>query len=107
MNGTTINIENKTGKKIGATMPVYVLGGFIDVDKLVEISTTYSIPLIKDITEASGSFKNKKHAGTFGLTGVFSFKGNKIISTGGGGMSLTNDKETTIFTNKHIIRFVL
>ena len=74
-------------------MPVYVLGGFIDVDKLVEISSTYGIPLIEDSTEALGSFKNGKHAGTFGLTGVLSFNGNKIISTGGGGMILTNDKE--------------
>ena len=74
-------------------MPVYVLGGFIDIDKLVEISSTYGIPLIEDSTEALGSFKNGKHAGTFGLTGVLSFNGNKIISTGGGGMILTNDKD--------------
>ena len=49
--------------------------------------------MIEDSTEALGSFKNGKHAGTFGLTGVLSFNGNKIISTGGGGMILTNDKE--------------
>ena len=74
-------------------MPVYVLGGFVDIDKLLEISAAYGIPLIEDSTEALGSFKNGKHAGTFGLTGVLSFNGNKIISTGGGGMILTNDKE--------------
>ena len=85
--------EITSGKKIGAIMPVYVLGGFIDIDKLVEISSTYGIPLIEDSTEALGSCKNGKHAGTFGLTGVLSFNGNKIISTGGGGMILTNDTD--------------
>ena len=93
VNGKPFTTEKKSGKKIGAIVPVYVLGGFIDIDRLVEISFTYGIPLIEDSTEALGSFKNKKHAGTFGLTGVLSFNGNKIISTGGGGMILTNDKE--------------
>ena len=92
VNGKPITTEIVSGKKIGAIMPVYVLGGFIDVDKLVEISATYGIPLVEDSTEALGSFKKGKHAGTFGLTGVLSFNGNKIISTGGGGMILTNDK---------------
>jgi perosamine synthetase len=92
VDGKLITIEKKTGKKIGAIMPVYVLGGFVDIDKLVEISSAYGIPLIEDSTEALGSFKNGKHAGTFGETGVLSFNGNKIISTGGGGMILTNDK---------------
>ena len=93
VNDKPITTEITTGKKIGAIIPVYVLGGFIDIDKLVEISSTYGIPLIEDSTEALGSFKNRKHAGTYGLTGVLSFNGNKIISTGGGGMILTNDKE--------------
>ena len=93
VNGKTVTSDKISGKKIGAIMPVYVLGGFVDVDKLVEISSTYGIPLIEDSTEALGSFKNGKHAGTFGLTGVLSFNGNKIISTGGGGMILTNDKD--------------
>ncbi|MAD11870.1 MAG: hypothetical protein CMC04_04030 [Flavobacteriaceae bacterium] len=93
VNGKSITTEIVSGKKIGAIIPVYVLGGFIEVDKLVEISTTYGIPLIEDSTEALGSFKDAKHAGTFGLTGVLSFNGNKIISTGGGGMILTNDED--------------
>lgn len=87
-----LTIEKNSGKKIGAIMPVYVLGGFTNVDKLVELSSTYGIPLIEDSTEALGSFKKGRHAGTFGLTGVLSFNGNKIISTGGGGMILTDDE---------------
>ena len=93
INGKPITTEKTSGKKISAIMPVYVLGGFIDIGKLSDISNSYGIPLIEDSTEALGSFKNEKHAGTFGLTGVLSFNGNKIISTGGGGMILTNDKE--------------
>ena len=93
VNSKPVTTEIASGKRIGAIMPVYVLGGFIDIDKLVEISATYGIQLIEDSTEALGSFKNGKHSGSFGLTGVLSFNGNKIISTGGGGMILTNDKE--------------
>ena len=100
--GKPITTEKISGKKIGAIMPVYVLGGFIDFERLVEISTSYGIPLIEDSTEALGSFKNGKHAGTFGLAGVLSFNGNKIISTGGGGMILTNDKDIAEKA-KHII----
>ena len=93
INGKLVTKEKKTGKKIGAIMPVYVLGGLVDIDKLLKISSNFGIPIIEDSTEALGSFKNGKHAGTFGLTGVLSFNGNKIISTGGGGMILTNDRE--------------
>ena len=91
-----ITIEKLSGKKIGAIMPVYVLGGFVNTDKLLKISTKYGIPIIEDSTEALGSFKKGKHAGTFGLTGVLSFNGNKIISTGGGGMILTDNEDLAI-----------
>jgi len=94
--GKPITIEKFTGKKIGAIMPVYVLGGFVNTDKLLMISAQYGIPVIEDSTEALGSFKKGKHAGTFGLTGVLSFNGNKIISTGGGGMILTNNEDIAI-----------
>jgi perosamine synthetase len=93
VNGKPVTTDNNSGKKIGAIMPVYVLGKFIDIDRLLDISSDYGIPIIEDSTEALGSFKNGKHAGTFGLTGVLSFNGNKIISTGGGGMILTNNKD--------------
>ncbi len=88
-----ITVEKSSGKKIGAIMPVYVLGGFVNINKLLKISKNYGIPIIEDCTEALGSFKGGKHSGTFGLTGVLSFNGNKIISTGGGGMILTNNKD--------------
>ena len=93
VDGKPITIEKSTGKRIGAIMPVYVLGGCVNINKLLKISRTYGIPLVEDSTEALGSLQNGKHAGTYGLTGVLSFNGNKIISTGGGGMILTNDKK--------------
>ena len=93
VNGETTTFDNVSGKKIGAIVPVYVLGAFIDINRLLEITSLYGIHIIEDSTEALGSFKSTKHAGTFGLTGVLSFNGNKIISTGGGGIILTNDKE--------------
>ncbi|MDC0606048.1 LegC family aminotransferase [Flavobacteriaceae bacterium] len=93
VNEKPITTVLNSGKKIGAIIPVYVLGGFIDIDRLVEISSKYGISIIEDSTEALGSFKDGKHAGTFGVTGVLSFNGNKIISSGGGGMILTNDEE--------------
>lgn len=91
-----ITKEKVSGKRIGAIMPVYVLGGFVEIDELLTISNSYGIPIIEDSTEALGSFKNNKHAGTYGLAGVISFNGNKIISTGGGGMILTNNKEIAL-----------
>ena len=93
VDGNLITTENVSGKKIGAIVPVYVLGGFVDIQRLLGISRKYGIPLVEDSTEALGSFHGEQHAGTFGLTGVLSFNGNKIISTGGGGMILTDDKE--------------
>ena len=93
INQKKVTTEKTTGKKIGAIMPVYVLGGFVNIDQLLKISETYGIPIVEDSTEALGSFKNGKHSGTYGLAGVLSFNGNKIISTGGGGMILTDDED--------------
>jgi perosamine synthetase len=83
--------HNSSQKRIGAIVPVHVLGALVDIDKLLDISDKYHIPIVEDSTEALGSTFKGKHAGTFGKLGVFSFNGNKIISTGGGGMIITHD----------------
>jgi perosamine synthetase len=85
VNGKPITTEITSGKKIGAIVPVYVLGGFVNIDKLVGNQFYLWYPLIEIVQRHLEAFKNEKHAGTFGLTGVLSFNGNKIISTGGGG----------------------
>lgn len=82
-----------TKQRIAAIMPVHVLGNIGDLDKLNEISEKYDLPIIEDSTESLGSFYKGKHTGTFGKLGVFSFNGNKIITTGGGGMIVTDDEE--------------
>lgn len=90
-----------TKQRIAAIMPVHVLGNIGDLDKLVAISEKYNLPIIEDSTESLGSFYKGKHTGTFGKLGVFSFNGNKIITTGGGGMIVTDD-EALARRGKHL-----
>jgi len=89
----TFTFNKSTNKRIKAIMPVHVLGNMGDIDRLTAIAKKYHLDIIEDSTEALGSFYKNKHAGTFGKFGVFSFNGNKIISTGGGGVMVTNDEE--------------
>lgn len=98
-NDTCFLKEN--GRVLRAIMPVHVLGNMCDMEKLLVIAKKYCIVIIEDSTEALGSNFKKKHAGTFGLFGCVSFNGNKIITTGGGGMILTND-EALAKKAKHI-----
>ena len=86
-------INKKNNKVIKAIIPVHVLGNICDIDKLLKIAKKYNLQIIEDSTESLGSKFNGKYAGTFGNFGVFSFNGNKIISTGGGGMIITDNKE--------------
>jgi len=90
-NGCLYNKHN--GRKISAVVPVHVFGHPCRIDELVDICDKYNLPIIEDSTEALGSWYKGKHCGTFGKIGVFSFNGNKIITTGGGGMVVTDDKE--------------
>ena len=78
---------------IRCIMPVHVLGNMCDMDRLLEISSRFNLKVVEDATESLGSYHNGKHSGTFGLFGCISFNGNKIITTGGGGMILTNDAD--------------
>jgi perosamine synthetase len=85
-------VYNKTGRVIRAIMPVHVLGNICDMDTLMDIANTYQIKVVEDSTESLGSYYKGKHTGGFGLMGTFSFNGNKIITTGGGGVIVTNDE---------------
>lgn len=75
-----------TNRQIKAIVPVYVLGNAYNIDSVVKMAEKYNLLIVEDSTEALGTFIKNEHAGTFGNAGVFSFNGNKIISTGGGGM---------------------
>ena len=95
-NNTTIKnqqcINNKTGKVIKACVPMHTFGHPCSIDKLKEICDKHHVFLIEDAAESVGSIYKGKHTGTFGQVGVMSFNGNKIITAGGGGCIVTNDK---------------
>jgi len=84
--------HKSSGKRIPVLMPVHVLGNICDMDRLLAIAKAHNVTVIEDSTEALGSYYKGKHAGSFGLMGTFSYNGNKIITTGGGGMILTDDE---------------
>ena len=85
-------INNKTGKIIRACIPMHTFGHACKIDEIKLICDEYFIFLIEDAAESLGSFYKEKHTGTFGGLGNFSFNGNKIITSGGGGCIITNDK---------------
>ena len=70
---------------------MHTFGFPADIEALVRLCEAYHIVLIEDAAESLGSFYKGQHTGTFGLMGTLSFNGNKTITTGGGGMILTND----------------
>ena len=82
-----------TKRLIRAIIPVHLFGLPAQITELLRISRKYKLKVIEDSSEALGSFYKSKHVGTFGDFGVLSFNGNKIITTGGGGMILTNNEK--------------
>lgn len=90
-------INKTTGRIIKAILPVHVFGSPCDMREIMRIALAYRLKVVEDATEslgsyyASGIYKNK-FTGTIGDFGVFSFNGNKIITTGGGGMIVTNNR---------------
>jgi len=80
-------------KKPKAIIPVHLYGMPVKMEEIMRIARKYRIPVIEDAAEALGSSIHGKQCGTFGDFGVISFNGNKIITTSGGGMLLSNDKE--------------
>ncbi|OGV13393.1 MAG: aminotransferase DegT [Stygiobacter sp. RIFOXYC12_FULL_38_8] len=82
-----------TNKPISAIVPMHTFGFPCRIDEIVEIGNKYNIPVIEDSAESLGSYYKNKHTGTFGLAGIFSYNGNKTITTGGGGMIITDNEE--------------
>lgn len=75
---------------IRACVPMHSFGHPCDLDALVAVCSKWHIALVEDAAESLGSLYKGRHTGTFGMLGVLSFNGNKIITTGGGGMILSN-----------------
>lgn len=86
-----INIGS--GKKISAVIPMHTFGHPCKIKEISDICDEFGLTLIEDAAESLGSYYKSIHTGLFGSLGVLSFNGNKIITTGGGGMILTNNKE--------------
>lgn len=82
----------KDGRRIGAIMPVHILGNMCDMDRFLSIVKKYPLPIVEDATEALGTTYKGVSAGKFSPLAAFSFNGNKIISTGGGGVIVTDDE---------------
>lgn len=80
-------------KRPKAVLVVHLYGLSADMDKIVEICKKRNVPIIEDAAESLGTLYKGKYTGTFGDYGIFSFNGNKIITTSGGGMLVSNNEE--------------
>lgn len=90
-------IDANSGKTVKAVIPVHVFGDHCDMVRLMQLADQYHLFVIEDATESLGGTFSQgayagRHTGTVGHAGVFSFNGNKIITTGGGGMIVSNDE---------------
>lgn len=77
-------------RPVRACLPMHTFGHPADIDGLVAVCAEWQIALVEDAAESLGSLYKGRHTGTIGLIGTLSFNGNKIVTTGGGGMLLTN-----------------
>ncbi|MEG3934357.1 DegT/DnrJ/EryC1/StrS family aminotransferase [Microcoleus sp. T3_B1] len=83
----------KTGKLPKAVVIVHLYGQSCDIDPILEACNTYEIPLIEDAAESLGATYKNRSPGSVGKIGIFSFNGNKIITTSGGGMLVSDDQK--------------
>lgn len=88
-----IEQEQRSGKRVGALVPVDIYGRLADYPTLLEISASEGIPLVADAAESLGASRDDSLSGSFGDAAVVSFNGNKIMTTSGGGMFLSDDPE--------------
>lgn len=91
LDGDGICRTKSDDKVIRACVPMHTFGFPIDIDGVLEVCRQWNLAMVEDAAESLGSFYKGRHTGTFGLLGILSFNGNKIITTGGGGMILTDD----------------
>lgn len=84
---------NKVGKLPKAIILVHLYGQSAKLDEILSLCNQYNVPIVEDAAESLGSTYKGKASGTFGRFGVYSFNGNKIITTSGGGMLVSNDVE--------------
>lgn len=88
--------NRSTGRRIAACVPMHTFGHPARIEEIVEICGRYGIVVVEDSAESLGSYYRGRHTGTFGKAGILSFNGNKPVTTGGGGMLITNDDAVAI-----------
>lgn len=82
----------KNGRVFRACLPMHTFGHPVELEHLIVVCERWGLALVEDAAESLGSLYNGQHTGTFGRLGTLSFNGNKIITTGGGGMILTDEE---------------
>ena len=85
--------NKSTGRKISACLPMHTFGFPVHLDELIKVCKSWRIPIVEDAAESLGSEYKGKPTGSFGKVGAFSFNGNKIVTSGGGGAITTNNIE--------------
>lgn len=85
--------NRSTGRRVTALLPVHILGHPVDMDALEQLALRYNLKIVEDATESLGALVRGRPAGTIGHAGCFSFNGNKLMTTGGGGMVVSNESE--------------
>ncbi|MCM8530249.1 MAG: LegC family aminotransferase [Lentisphaeraceae bacterium] len=93
-NGNCVN--KRTGKIIRACVPMHTFGHPCRVDEISKVCSKYGIALVEDAAESLGSYRNDIHTGNFGKLAAFSFNGNKVMTSGGGGMIVTDNQELAL-----------
>ena len=83
--------NKSTGRRLTACVPMHTFGFPCRIEEIVSICDEYAIAVVEDAAESLGSYVGTRHTGTFGKLATLSFNGNKIITTGGGGMIITDD----------------
>ena len=94
-------VNKDTGRRISACVPMHTFGMPCRIDEILEVCSEWGLPVVEDAAESLGSTKNHRKLGSFGRVAAVSFNGNKNITTGGGGIILTDDKELAT-TAKHL-----
>lgn len=89
-NGVCVN--RNSGRVISACVPMHTFGHPCRIDEIKAVCDEHNIILVEDSAESLGSFYKGRHTGTFGKIGILSFNGNKTVTTGGGGMVITDDE---------------
>ena len=85
-------VNRSTGRRVRALLPVHALGHPARIEQLAELAERFELALVEDAAESLGARAGGRHVGTFGIAGCLSFNGNKLATSGGGGMVVTADE---------------